>query len=76
MFYVYVLESCCDGSCYTGYTDDLRRRLSEHNGKKSKHTKAKTPFDLIYCEAYKKKCYSERGFPQIRLGKGLCEENA
>ncbi|MBU1146590.1 GIY-YIG nuclease family protein [Patescibacteria group bacterium] len=53
MFYVYVLKSKKDGSIYFGYTDDLRRRLGEHNGLKNKSTKNKAPFEVIYYEAYK-----------------------
>lgn len=38
---------------YTGSTNDLRRRLHEHNAGKSQSTKLRAPFDLIYYEAYK-----------------------
>jgi predicted GIY-YIG superfamily endonuclease len=39
MFYVYVLKSDKDGSLYIGYTDDLKRRLVEHNDVKNVSTK-------------------------------------
>mgnify|MGYP001582334177 FL=1 len=52
MFYVYVLCSRRDHKLYTGYTTDLRRRLSEHNEGMTKSTKTRTPFDLLYYEAY------------------------
>ncbi len=55
MFYVYILKSRKDGSIYIGYTDDLRKRLKEHNKAKSKSTKNKAPFELIYYESYKAK---------------------
>ncbi len=55
MFYVYILKSLKDGSIYTGYTNDLRRRFIEHNTNKNRATKYKTPFDLVYYEAYKSK---------------------
>jgi len=51
MEYVYVLKSEKDGNWYTGWTNDLRRRLSEHNQGKSRSTKARVPFKLIYYEA-------------------------
>ena len=38
---------------YTGYTNDLRKRLKEHNTGKSKYTKRRGPFELIYYEACK-----------------------
>ena len=34
MFYTYILESAETGRRYIGQTDDLRRRLSEHNAGK------------------------------------------
>ena len=47
MFYVYVLR-CKDGSLYTGYTNDLKRRLKEHSdGKASKYTRSRLPVKLI-----------------------------
>ena len=53
MFYVCVLKSIIDESVYTGYTNDLKRRLAEHNEKKNRSTKHKAPFQLVYYEAYK-----------------------
>ncbi|MHB8710451.1 MAG: GIY-YIG nuclease family protein [Minisyncoccota bacterium] len=37
---------------YIGYTEDLRRRLTEHNKGKSRATKSRIPLDLLYYEAY------------------------
>ena len=46
--YMYVLE-CRDGSYYTGYTTDVKRRLVAHNsGKGAKYTRARLPVKLIY----------------------------
>jgi len=55
MYYVYFLKSRKDGhSVYVGYTDNLKRRLQEHNrGVGGKYTKNKGPFSLVYYEAYK-----------------------
>ncbi len=52
MFYVYLLRSLKDGNLYLGYTNDLRRRLKEHNQGKSKSTKPRSLLQLIYYEAY------------------------
>ncbi len=52
MYYVYVLQSKKDRSLYIGYTNDLKRRFEEHNKKLSRSTKFKTPFQLVYYEAY------------------------
>jgi putative endonuclease len=53
MFYVYIIKSKLDNKIYIGYTNDLKRRLTEHNKKESQSTKNRTPFELIYYEAYK-----------------------
>lgn len=51
MWYVYVLQSMKSKKWYTGYTGDLRKRFMEHQNNKSKYTKGKGPFKLIYYEA-------------------------
>jgi putative endonuclease len=52
MFYLYILKSKKDESLYIGSTNNLRRRLFEHNNGKSKYTKSHCPFELKYYEAY------------------------
>ncbi len=50
--YVYILE-CGDGTLYTGWTTDLKRRLSEHNaGKGAKYTRSRRPVRLRYYEEF------------------------
>ena len=49
-WYVYMLR-CRDGSLYTGYTDDVQRRLRVHNsGKGAKYTRSRLPVILVYQE--------------------------
>lgn len=55
MFYVYILKSLSDKKLYFGSTNDLRKRLKEHNQLKNFSTKGRGPFELIYYEAYKDK---------------------
>jgi putative endonuclease len=52
MFYVYVLKSIKDNNIYLGSTNDLRRRLLEHNNGKVSSTKNRRPFELRYYESY------------------------
>ncbi len=50
--FMYILE-CGDGSYYTGSTQDLKRRLWEHqNYKGANYTKKKQPLKLVYYEEY------------------------
>ena len=52
MYYVYVLQSRKDSRLYTGYTNNLRRRLAEHSGEGGKSTKPRLLLQLLYYEAY------------------------
>jgi putative endonuclease len=53
--YVYILE-CADNTLYTGYTNNLERRISSHNsGKGAKYTRGRTPVKLRYFEEYQTK---------------------
>ena len=54
MFYVYVLKSTKDEELYVGSTNDLKRRIKEHQNGESFSTNLRRPFELIYYEAYKK----------------------
>ena len=51
--YMYILE-CSDGSYYTGSTNDINRRLTEHQtGNGANHTKKRLPVKLVYCKYFK-----------------------
>lgn len=55
MNYTYILE-CKDGTYYTGWTNNLEKRLKDHNdGKGAKYTKARRPVVLIYHEIFQTK---------------------
>jgi putative endonuclease len=55
MVYVYILK-CSDGSLYTGWTNDLEKRLVAHNaGTASKCTRARRPVELVYSEIVESK---------------------
>jgi putative endonuclease len=50
--YVYVLR-CSDGSFYTGYTTDVKRRVREHDaGDGAKYTRGRTPVELVHVERF------------------------
>ena len=50
-FYVYVLRSKMDRNFYTGYTDDLRKRLALHQAGAVMSTRKRLPVELVYYEA-------------------------
>jgi len=50
--YTYIVE-CADGSLYTGWTNDLIKRLGAHNkGTGAKYTRGRGPVKLVYYEEY------------------------
>ncbi len=52
-YYVYLLRSEKSGNWYTGVTKDLRKRFNQHNSGKSRYTKNRGKYEMIYCEACK-----------------------
>lgn len=50
MYFVYVLYSGKFNRTYTGFTNNLERRLNDHNAKRNKSTKAYAPWEIIYTE--------------------------
>ena len=53
--YTYMLE-CRDGSLYTGWTNNLEKRVACHNaGKGGKYTASRLPVKLVYYETFETK---------------------
>ena len=53
--YTYILR-CSDGTLYTGWTNDLEKRIASHNdGTGGKYTRARRPVELVYHEAFETK---------------------
>lgn len=55
MNYTYILE-CSDGTLYTGWTNDIEKRVRAHNeGKGAKYTKSRRPVRLVHVEEFESK---------------------
>ena len=55
MNYTYILQ-CADGTLYTGWTNNLEKRLAAHNaGIAAKYTKTRRPVELVYFEEFETK---------------------
>jgi putative endonuclease len=50
MVVVYIIRSVASGLYYVGHTEDLERRLEEHNSGRSHFTKKRGPWELVYQE--------------------------
>ena len=55
MYYVYILESLKTKKFYIGTTEDLKRRIREHNSGNSNFTSWSGPYKLIWYSAFKNK---------------------
>ena len=71
MFYAYIIESVnSPGEYYRGHTDDLRRRVAEHNGGKCPHTSKLKPWNVKFYAAFETLALA-RGFERyLKSGSG------
>ncbi len=52
MYYVYILRSKRNGKLYTGFTEDLRKRVAKHRANGVYTTKRMSGVELIFYEAF------------------------
>ena len=74
MWYVYILQSEKTGRYYTGYAEDLEKRLKQHNKGKTKSLKAHLPVRVLYAEKAPSKqeaYYRERQIKSYKGGKAF-----
>ncbi|MCF8229894.1 MAG: GIY-YIG nuclease family protein [Bacteroidales bacterium] len=50
-YYIYAIESQKEARIYVGFTGNLERRIKEHNGGKTRSTKAYRPWKLFFKKA-------------------------
>ncbi len=55
MFHMYILKSEKNDKYYIGHTNDIHRRLEEHNSRHTKSTRAGIPWKIVFVEEYKTK---------------------
>jgi putative endonuclease len=70
MFYVYILKSCADGSLYKGCTQNLQKRVSEHNSGSAQYSSSKRPYHLIWYCAFHDKTTALRFEKYLKHGSG------
>ncbi|MBE6851841.1 MAG: GIY-YIG nuclease family protein [Ruminococcus sp.] len=72
--YTYMVR-CADGTLYTGWTNDLQKRLTAHNsGKGAKYTASRRPVTLVYAERHEDKITAmQREYSIKRLTKDAKE---
>ena len=70
MWYVYILRSIIDKNLYVGSTNDIRRRLTEHNSGEVDCTKSRAPFNLEAYIAVKDKAKAIQLEQYLKTGSG------
>lgn len=66
MNYTYIVK-CDDGTLYTGWTNNLEKRIEAHNqGKGAKYTRCRRPVTLQYYECFEEKQDAQRREYQIK----------
>lgn len=68
-YIVYILYSSSIDKYYVGYTNDVARRLLEHNRIKGKYTDKGIPWELVYSESYSDKILAENREKEIKKKK-------
>ena len=70
MFYIYALKSRAKNYIYIGLTNNLQRRVKEHNSGKEKTTRSYNPFELIYSEEFKTRTEARNREKYLKSGCG------
>jgi len=70
MFFVYAIKSEQRNYIYVGLTNDIDRRILQHNTGKSKTTKPYTPFRLIYTEQCQTRLQARAREKYLKSGSG------
>ncbi len=70
MFFVYALQSQMDGRLYVGFTQNLERRLKEHNSGKTRSTKGFRPWKLVYSECLPTRIEARQREKYLKGGSG------
>jgi predicted GIY-YIG superfamily endonuclease len=71
MCYVYLLRSISDPTqTYTGFTRDLRHRLTQHNCGHSTHTRKFMPWELVFYAAFQEEVAARKFESYLKSGSG------
>lgn len=70
MIFVYILKSLVDKGYYIGISKDLNKRLQDHNKGKTRSTKNRKPFVLVYSEEYENYSLARIREKEIKSYKG------
>ena len=69
MYQVYIIYSKSIDKYYVGYTNEIDRRIKEHNRLKGKFTDRGIPWEIIYTESFKDKNDATKREAEIKAKK-------
>ena len=69
-YFVYALKSGADGRIYVGITNNIERRLNEHNNGSTKSTKAYRPWKLIFKSHFSNRLEARHEEKRLKSGYG------
>jgi putative endonuclease len=69
-YYVYVLKSCNRQYRYIGISDNVERRIQQHNKGYNRTTKPYAPFELILSDKYTSRIEARRKEKYLKSGIG------
>ena len=70
MYAVYIIKSLKSGSFYIGSTQNLVKRLKQHNANRTRSLKNRGPFELVYSEEFDNLTDARKRELQIKSYKG------
>jgi putative endonuclease len=75
-YFIYILWCSSDKTRYVGQTDDLTRRMRQHNSGQVDYTKSRRPLKLIYTEQFDSRieAVQREKFLKSRSGRRFLEQ--
>jgi len=70
MYYTYILRSLKDGGYYIGSSENLEKRLGDHNRGSVKASRNRRPLEIVYTEEYATRSEAVARERQIKSYKG------
>ena len=71
MVSVYVIKSQVHHRFYVGMSEDVNRRLKEHNNGKTKSTKGFAPWEIVFIEEYQTRAEARKREKWLKSGIGI-----
>lgn len=70
MYFVYVLQSVDYSTRYVGQTDNVLKRIKEHNSGKCRYTSGRRPWALLYQEEFENRAEAIKRETFLKSGQG------